>query len=48
MVCLYSLNCVCVYVHECACASAHGSKRVLGPWELELGGCEPLNMGAGN
>lgn len=34
---------VCVRVH------AHGSKKkVLDPWELELGGCEPLNMGAEN
>lgn len=45
MVCLYSLK--CVFAH--ARARAHGSKKkVLDPWELELGGCEPLNMGAEN
>lgn len=33
MVCLYSIN----YVYVGGCACAHGSKRVLDPWELELG-----------
>lgn len=28
------------------CVCAHGSKRILGPLELELGGCEIPNLGA--
>lgn len=32
----------------CVCVCVYGSKRILGPLELELGGCELPNMGAGN
>ena len=44
------MPCMCIYVYvcmSCVCGTSRSQKRASDPLE-RIGGCEPLNLGAGN